>query len=93
MDVKNGANYTSYINYINYMIIGLCVVIIILGYLNKYCNCPPPQIVYRIVNTTPLDYQFSTQNLPSQNYDELFNRDNSWIGGYNLNYSKKVRSK
>lgn len=76
---------------INILIV-LCIIVIILGYINRYCNCPPSKIIYRIVNMSPIDYQFSKQNLPSQALDELFTRDNSWIGGYKLNYSKKTKT-
>ena len=67
------------------IIIILLISSIFLFIMTFFKKCPPqtqPIIVYK--NYPELDLQFSENNLPSHLYNNVFNEQNPWIGGYKL---------
>lgn len=66
------------------IVIILLITAILLFILNFLKNCPPqkpPVIVYK--SYPALDLQFSKANFPSKVFDNVFNGNNIWLGGYN----------
>lgn len=79
---------------VNILIIILLIIgciFVLFGYTRKLI-CPPQQIIYRLINTTPMDYQFSEKNLPTKHYEDMFTKDNITIGGYKLSSGRTVSS-
>ncbi len=74
------------------IILTIGIVFVTLGYLKSEMNCPPPKIIYRLINNTPVDYQFSEANFPSKAYENLFTEDNITVGGYKLSSGRTVNS-
>ena len=68
------------------LIIGITSVIV--SWLKAELKCPPPKIIYRYIAKNPLDIQFGSENLPSQVYNDLFTKNNPWVGGYTLDNGK-----
>jgi hypothetical protein len=57
-------------------------------------KCPPqpqlpPQIIYRY--KPELDLQFDERNFPSKIYNDIFNGENPYMGGYKLDSKNKTQ--
>lgn len=48
-----------------------------------------PIIIYKD-QPLPLDIQFGNKNFPSVLYNDLFDGDNTWLGGYQLSNSVNI---
>lgn len=71
--------------------------ILIIMYLTKKSRCPPcPEPQSKSIRIIPeLDIQFSENNLPSKVYQDVFQNENIWVGGYSsgMNSGRGVRLK
>lgn len=78
----------------NYLLIPLFLIgfTLVAFKLLQHSLCPTPRIVYKIINKTPLDYQFNDINLPSNNFQDMFTSDNITVGGYKLSSGRTVPS-
>ena len=68
-------------NYIIILLFVTGVVFVSISWLKKDLSCPPPHIIYRYVQANILDTQFSSENLPSNVYNYMFNNNNLLVGG------------
>jgi hypothetical protein len=71
------------------LVIGITSIIV--SWIKADLNCPQPKVIYRYIPKNTLDVQFSTENMPSEIYSDMFNKGNIWIGGYNLDSGRTGR--
>lgn len=68
------------------LIIG--AVLVIVSWLRSELQCPPPRIVYRYIPKHTLDVQFGEENAASEIFNDMYNKNAPWIGGYELGFGK-----
>jgi hypothetical protein len=76
----------------DYIIIILLLSCLSMWFSTLISKCPPipilpPQIIYKY--RPELDLQFDERNFPSKIYNNVFNDDNLYIGGYKFSSKNK----
>jgi len=68
------------------LIIG--IIFVSISWFKNELHCPAPRVIYKYIPANVIDTQFSTENLPSNLYNDMFNNDNIWIGGMSISSGK-----